>query len=214
MKIEERHSVFQFKAPYYTLNELTAETKTIWLVCHGYGQLSRYFLRRFNLLDPQENFLIFPQGLSKFYLDLKHDRVGATWMTKEDRLTDIDNQYAYLDHVMSDAVGADWADKPINYFGFSQGVSTISRYAAYKKKPFSKMILWGGGIPPELNKEDFSFMKDSSSVELFLGDKDEFYTEEVYLPQVNKAKDIMGPNVSFTIFDGGHQISPKLIASL
>jgi len=211
--MDESHINFQFKAPYYTVNELQ-EQSTVWLICHGYGQLSKHFSRKFNSLDRQKNYLVFPQGLSKFYLDDKHARVGATWMTKEDRLTDIENQYNYLDAVLNSAVGLNWQEKRINFFGFSQGVSTICRYAAHKKFNFNKLILWGGGIPPELEKEDFNFMSSLMSVHMYLGDKDEYYTEEAYDLHVNKAKEIMGDRVQFTIFDGSHQVVPDLLKDL
>ena len=32
-----------------------------------------------------------PEGLSRFYLEGFSGKVGATWMTREDRLNDIDN---------------------------------------------------------------------------------------------------------------------------
>jgi hypothetical protein len=39
-------------ARYYTLGELNDNTKTIWFVVHGYGQLSQYFIRKFANGEP------------------------------------------------------------------------------------------------------------------------------------------------------------------
>ena len=42
----ERSLTFQIEAPYYTQGEITERTKEIWIICHGYGQMARYFLRK------------------------------------------------------------------------------------------------------------------------------------------------------------------------
>lgn len=44
----EQEISFKFSARYYTLGELTANTKSIWFVIHGYGQLAKYFLPKFS----------------------------------------------------------------------------------------------------------------------------------------------------------------------
>ena len=100
------------------MNELTEATERIWLVFHGYGQLAEYFIKKFEDLDPTKNFIIAPQGLSKYYLQGVYGRVGASWMTKEDRLTEIANQYAYIDEVLK-AVG-DISGKQLIFWIFSR----------------------------------------------------------------------------------------------
>ena len=211
--MKEHHTQIKVRVPYYTLNELTPQTKRVWLVCHGYGQLARFFHRKFKVMDSEDNFFIFPQGLSKFYLP-GHQRVGATWMTKEDRLNEIDNQYEYLDQVLMEELGNDLSQYELHFFGFSQGVATIMRYAVYKKTPLRQLILWAGSIPPELKKEDLDFLDEDTSIRLFLGDSDQYYTSEDYLEQVNKVKDMMGNAVQFTIFNGGHDIVPEVLQML
>ncbi|MEL7146169.1 MAG: hypothetical protein AAFO69_07360 [Bacteroidota bacterium] len=215
--MKEHYANISLKAPYFTLNELTEQTKRVWLVCHGYGQLVRYFHRKFKVLDAEDNFLIFPQGLSKFYLP-GHQRVGATWMTKEDRLTEIENQYIYLDRVLEEALGEDFEGElsklEFHFFGFSQGVATILRYAAYRRLPIKRLILWAGGIPPELSSKDFDFLPADASAHLLLGDKDQYYTSEAYREHVIKAKEMMGNAVQFTIFNGGHDVIPEVLQQL
>ncbi len=211
--MKENYTSFQLTAPYYTLNELTPKTKNIWLVCHGYGQLARFFLRKFGVLDKTENYFLFPQGLSKFYLE-NHSRVGATWMTKEDRLTDISNQYTYLDAVLFDELGPDMGQYQLNMFGFSQGVATIARYAVYRKMTFNKLILWGGALPDELVKEDFDFLDDEMEVHLVIGDNDQYYSPEKYQVEVNRSRELIGDRVKFTLFQGGHEINTDVLLKL
>lgn len=211
--MKQHYTEFQFKAPYYTKNELTGSTETIWLVCHGYGQLAKFFMRKFSVLDKEKNFFIFPQGLSKFYLD-DHERVGATWMTREDRLTDIENQYTYLDQVLYNELGPDHGRYRLNLLGFSQGVATIMRYLVYKKLRFDKLILWGGGIPEELKPEDFDFLSDHATVQMVIGDQDQYYTEEAFEKQIFRAKELMGDTVRKVLYKGAHMISADLLPEL
>ena len=47
---------FKSYASYITLNILSPKTKNIWIIFHGYGQLSKFFIRRFDILDKKENY--------------------------------------------------------------------------------------------------------------------------------------------------------------
>ena len=78
-----------------SLGKLNKNTTNIWLALHGYGQLVEYFKRHFVPLSQDTRAFLFPQGPHKFYLQGTEGRVGASWMTKEDRLIDIDNQHLF-----------------------------------------------------------------------------------------------------------------------
>ena len=92
----EREINISLKTKYSTYGKFSDRTEKIWFVCHGYGQLAEYFIKNFEVLDAETNYVIAPQGLSKFYLKGFTGRVGASWMTKEDRLTDIENQWTLV----------------------------------------------------------------------------------------------------------------------
>lgn len=210
----EHHVVFNYSAPYYTLNELTRDTTDIWIACPGYGQLAKYFIRRFDVFDVKKHFIITLQGLSKFYLpDQKN--VGASWMTKEGRETDMQNQKTYFDAVMAEI----FQDRNISEFkvhlmGFSQGVSMISRMAAYSKIDFDTLILWAGGFPPELVPADFNHLSEKTRLKVVLGDRDEFYAlDKNYQPEVAKMEDVLGLKSEFISFDGIHEVSREVLKS-
>jgi len=211
--MEQRHITFQHTTPYGVLNELTGNTRRIWLVFHGYGQLSRYFLRKFEGLNPEENYVIAPQGISKTYLEGFSGRVGASWMTSEDRLTEIANQKAYIDAVLR-AHHIDWTDKRLVYFGFSQGVATMCRYAAHAKQPFEQMILWAGTFPPELERVDFDFCDQNVSVKYFTGSNDPFYQAGMKEDQVIKVRAALGVEAEVREFEGVHEVKADLINAL
>ena len=80
-------------ARYITLgNKEKADVLIVAL--HGYGQLSAYFSKNFSKLD-QRYFIVIPEGLSRFYLSGTCGRVGASWMSKEERLWDIRDNLNY-----------------------------------------------------------------------------------------------------------------------
>ena len=96
MKEQEIH--IDYKARYCTLGDFNEATRKIWFVLHGYGQLARFFIRKFKTLSDEGVYVIAPEGLSKFYLEdvttraqSGNSRVGAAWMTSENRLADIEN---------------------------------------------------------------------------------------------------------------------------
>lgn len=140
-----------YQASYCTWGTLGPATQRIWVACHGYGQLAGYFIKKFARLDPAAHYVIAPQGLSKHYLAGFAGRVGAVWMTREDRLIEIANYLTYLDKVWhTETAGVGLSDKEIYCLGFSQGASTICRWVAHAHLPYTKLILWAGEMPPDV----------------------------------------------------------------
>src|SRR5258705_7905505 len=88
-------------ARYFTIGRPDRE---VWFVLHGYGQLAARFLSRFEPLDDGGRLIVAPEALSRFYLteDSAERRVGASWMTREDRLTEIEDYVQYLEAVYAD----------------------------------------------------------------------------------------------------------------
>lgn len=211
--IQAHQTAVKLKVPFFTLNSLTEKTKRVWVVFHGYGQLAQYFLRKFSGLDADENFIIAPQGLSKFYLEGFSGRVGATWMTREDRLTEIVNQHAYLDQIL-DEVGVDHNEKELVYFGFSQGVATMARYAAHAKLPFAEMILWAGSFPPELEAGDFDFLSGTERIRYYTGNADPFFKTGMDEEQKKIIRSTMGMDPEITFFEGKHEVKTDLVTAL
>ena len=97
----EHHLTVSRTASYQQLGTLSARTRRVWFVCHGYGQLAAYFVRHFAFLaeaDPT-TVVIAPEGLSRFYLTGNGGRVGASWMTRDDRLHEIADHINFLNQL-------------------------------------------------------------------------------------------------------------------
>ena len=157
--IRESHLRVGRTARYVLLGD-PARASELWVACHGYRQLARYFARPFQTIadhqaGPTDNSeraraVAVPEGLSRFYLDDDggphgpEARVGATWMTREDRDAEIDDYVAYLDTLAAHLIGSGDAPR-VTAFGFSQGTATASRWAAYGEAEVDRLILGRAG---------------------------------------------------------------------
>lgn len=204
----EKHIEVSLKTSYRTLNALYKTTKKIWIVFHGQGQLTEFFLKKFEVLDSRENFIIAPQGLSKYYLNGFTGRVGASWMTSEDRLTEIENQARYIDAVVQAEIGDHPAE--IVLLGFSQGTATLMRYAKQTPLCFHKMILWAGTIPPELTSAELDHWSDVEAHYVY-GDEDQFDPGGQFDKEHQKFETLIGKRVNKRVFQGKHEVIPEVL---
>ncbi|QCX00193.1 esterase [Aggregatimonas sangjinii] len=210
MALLEKQTTYTSTNSYATLNKLTAQTMNIWIVLHGIGYLSRYFLRYFDELDAAHNYIIAPQAPSKYYLKNEYRHVGASWLTKENTQQEIENVLAYLDGVMAQEDLP--ADRKLIILGFSQGVSIATRWMASRKLPFNHLILYAGGIPKELVPEDFDFLdQHKTKVSVLVGNKDEYLTPAVLQKESVRIDALFKGRAVQTIFEGGHEVKKELL---
>jgi predicted esterase len=213
MSIQEKQVHYQTSNTYETLNILGKETKNIWIVLHGIGYLSKYFIKYFDELNSNENYIIAPQAPSKYYLKNQYKYVGASWLTKENTILETKNVLSYLDAVYAQENLP--TDKNIILFGFSQGVSIATRWLASRKLRCSHLVLYAGGLPKELKAEDFKFLNDQhTQINVIVGDKDQYITSEVLKQQSLRIDKLFHGRAKQHIFDGGHEVKKELINQL
>ena len=189
---------------------LTAETKDLWLGLHGYGQLVQFFSRHFRDLSNTRRAFVFPQGPHKFYLDGVHRRVGASWMTKEDRLVDIQNQWNYLDEVIA------WAKSQapnarIHFVGFSQGVATGMRYLGNGKFTPASFLAWAGSWPPDLERQSVEALK-AIRFKGWFGSEDAFIGLEKQEEIITHYREEYGLEMDWDRYEGGHTFDRVILA--
>ena len=88
-------------ARWFHLGQQPSNCGKILIALHGYGQHPAYMMESLKpLLDSIENLcIVAPEGLSRFYIKGTDGRVGASWMTRDDRVQDIkDNIYPEETH--------------------------------------------------------------------------------------------------------------------
>ena len=203
------------KAPYYTHGELAASTRHVWIICHGYGQLAKHFLRRFDVLDPLNHYVIAPEGLSHFYLGDDYKSIGASWMTRENRLDEIHNQSQYLNSVFQQELAEiDPTQIKVNLLGFSQGTSTIVRWAVHQHITFDRMILWAGAFPPEIGAGAFAYLDAAPDIWMVYGDQDHFINEEAFQKQQNLVHMAFSQEINVLKFEGKHEVPREIIQQL
>lgn len=200
-------------ARYYTLGEPGAALRDCWLACHGYGQLAARFAHAFEPLARPDRCIAAPEGLSRFYVDEEQRaKVGASWMTKECRQAEIADYVAYLDAV-GDALLAGSRAVRITALGFSQGASTVSRWAALGKHQVSRLILWGGELPPDLDLAAVRERFAQSEVIVVRGTRDGYITAKVVAGMLQRLEE-HGVKHRVIEFDGGHEMNETVLRSL
>lgn len=207
----EKSITIQLHTKYHTLGELSEKTTQIWFALHGYGQLAAFFIKKFDFLDQEKNYVIAPQGLNKFYLKEFSGRVGASWMTKEDRLGEIANYLYYLDSVYKKELeNINLQKVKINILGFSQGCSTASRWIANTVLRFDELVLWAGEIPQDVIGQPIFVAMPTT---LVLGTQDELISEEFIGSFLERLKLFqLSPKIIY--FEGKHEIDKNVLKTL
>lgn len=210
---------FDFKARYVKLGAVSSRTRKVWFVLHGYGQLAEYFLRKFKVLEKEDTCIIAPEGLSRFYLEDVNkrsqggsQRVGATWMTKENRLMDIENYLTYLCSIYQIEIGTR-QDLEISVLGFSQGAATASRWVLENNFHFNRLILWAGIFPDDMDFGRGHSVLSSKKIHLVYGTNDPFLNDEriVHMKALTEKLQV---DARIQTFEGAHEIDEATLLSL
>lgn len=175
--MEEYRFKTQINSKFYLSSPLTSRVKKIWIVFHGYGQLGKYFIKKFNTFSSDENVFIAPQALNQFYLKGFTGRVGSTWMTSEDREQKIEDYVNYLLNLDDLILSLENSNAEINVLGFSQGGNTMSRYLLETKLEVNKIVFWGSRYAADIDQYQFFKKFDTSSLIIVYGLADELITE-------------------------------------
>ena len=195
------------------LGELSANTKSILFVFHGQGQLAEFFVQKFKVLNDLGITIIAPEGLHQYYLQGFSGRVGAGWMTSENRLVAIDNYLHFINAMFSQVKKETPTETPIHVLGFSQGAATASRWIAESKFDFEQLILWGGALPPDLNKElIFQRLKGKKLIHA-IGNKDPFIGKEK-VEDLRVLANNYGLATDINMYEGAHDIEQKALVKL
>jgi len=185
--------------------------KTILFVLHGYGQLADFFIKKFNTLNENDYFVVAPEGLHRFYLKGASGRVGASWMTKEERQIDIDDYVNYLD-ALWESISEEYSFENRILLGFSQGGATASRWQNKGCFSADKFLLWAAVFPDDMDLE-FSNKFLNSENYFILGNEDEYLSieqGESHLKKINQNN----IDFKFVKFTGKHNIDSKTLLNL
>jgi predicted esterase len=176
------------------------------IALHGYGQLVKYFIRKFEALS-SEYLIVCPEGPHRFYLKGSSGRVGASWMTKEAREMDIEDNVHWL-NALIDELKEHYTPDSITLLGFSQGAATAARWYQQNPKQFDQLILWAAVFPPDIERGTFT---SNHSMHFVLGNQDEYYQGSDAEALKNSYLDL-----GFKVHDyeGTHDIDSKVLTKI
>jgi predicted esterase len=214
----EHHLPVSRTARYFTLGEPGDALRELWFVCHGYGQLAGRFVRHFESVASAERMIVAPEALSRFYVETPgkshaDTHVGATWMTREDRLSDIEDNIEYLDALYAN-IRSSLPPVPLTFtvFGFSQGVATVCRWLERTDVRPDRTILWGGVIPADVDLAASPALR-AARLTIAAGTADEHATPEMLAAQDTRLA-AHGMQRDRESFNGSHRIDRDTLARI
>ncbi len=206
-------------ARYAVLGHPGPSVRDVWMVCHGHAQLAKNFVERFRVIDAPDRVIVAPEALNHYYLDGgfrgASSRVGATWMTTEDREAEIEDYVAYLDELHDEIFRlVPRAQSRLTVLGFSQGVATAARWVAAGKANPDRVVLWAGSLPTELSESGAKrLMGGGDALRIVVGDADQFITPKILDTQITML-DSLGVSPAVMRFRGGHEIDGPTLVSI
>lgn len=218
-RITTHHLKVHRTARYYVVGQPNNATRDLWVACHGYGQLAESFAHALEPLSGEGRVVVAPEALSRFYLaeplrpSTPDTPIGAAWMTRADRLSEIADYVAYLDALV-EAMRAELPrDVRVSALGFSQGVATVCRWAALGRTRLARLVFWAGKIADDLPADRGDRVFHGASIVMVGGKTDSLLTPKVVLGERRKLE-ALGLSVEFLDFDGGHSLNSELLGRL
>jgi len=201
-------------ARYYEMG--SAVGADLWIVLHGFGQLAGDFIEYFAELNDGSRIIVAPEALSRYYtaslaVPSAERPVGATWMTREDRESEISDYVEYLDALCDEIASS--RSVPVNVLGFSQGAATATRWLTNGRSRIERLVLWGGITPPETDLVHAGPRLRDARVTLVFGTRDHYISDEIVATERNRLE-TAGIGCEVIRFDGGHVISRSVFPRL
>ena len=147
-----------------------------WLALHGLNQRAADFGAPFDALGGPRRVLL-PEGPSRTILDPRTDRTGACWTTIPDRPHDLRDTMPWLDTVAGQ-LDAQAGDGQRVLLGFSQGGIIAARWAISRPRIWDAIVLWGIGIPNNVDPHALAARSKTGRLHLVIGDHDHYATPE------------------------------------
>jgi predicted esterase len=206
------HLVVPRTARYFTEGEVEA-AQEVWFVLHGYSMLAASFLTWFEAAARPGRLLVAPEGLSRAYFEeAGARRVGASWMTREDREVEIEDYVRYLDLLADRVLNGAARDARVEVHGFSQGTATACRWLGLGRLRASRLVLWAGGVPPDLPLDRLRAALRETAFVIALGSRDR-YVSEADVEREAARLAAAGITPELRRFEGGHRVDRATLSA-
>ena len=212
MSSQNFHIKVQKTARYWVSGSTGQSVHTVVFVLHGYGMAALTCLEDFSGLMTEHVLLVAPEGLSRFYRKGFDGDVVASWMTREDRMYEIEDQAGYLDNLLATVLSelAPQA-KRVVVVGYSQGVATGSRWIHRRMgKGISDFVIYAGTMAPETLSSEWPAGVKVLQVS---SDTDEFISSSDFHEQFSKLQ-AANASVRQLTYQGKHVIDPVAVSGI
>jgi predicted esterase len=218
--IQEHHIETVRTARYYLDGQIGPAITDVWFACHGYGQLAARFASEFECISAPNRLIVVPEATSRFYVTAStgvhtaETPIGSTWMTREDRETDIADYVRYLDTLYDDVMSKLDASKVrITVLGFSQGGATANRWLTRGTARADRLLMWGCLLPQDADLEEQAEYFRTTDLIIVYGTRDQFATTGVV---ESYEKLLKKSNIPYRLmtFDGGHRMDRETLKLL
>lgn len=200
--------------------DASAGITDVWFVCHGYGQLASDFIGEFDCIASPHRLIVAPEALSRFYLaeaggfhgpDAK---IGATWMTREDRDVEIDDYVSYLDS-MYDLIFQEVDRTPVTVtvLGFSQGGATANRWLTRGRAKADRLLMWGCLLASDSDLNEAATFFREVELSIVYGTRDKFADTGMIADYEKLLRDNEVP-FRLESFEGGHRMDRETLTRL
>jgi predicted esterase len=134
-------------------------------------------------------------------------------MTKEDREVEIEDYVGYLDGLAAQLLPAIGGEPRVEVHGFSQGTATACRWVAFGRIRPQRLMLWCGGVPPDMPLDRYGESLTRGGLTLAFGSRDKFISPvDADREQARLAAAGLTPMTHR--FDGGHRVNAELLTTL
>lgn len=213
LNITTHHILVTKQARYSSYGLLTAKTKYFWFALHGTKMFCEQMLYKFQDFNPDEHFVIAPEGLSRFYLKGFGGDVVATWMTSRDRLKEIEDLSNYLSKLYNLYTAQLPAGCTKTVIGFSQGGTTALRWLHNTAVKLDFLINYSAWIPEDIDFRQAQTELPAVKKIYTYGTEDEFLTTE-RVAAVRTVIDKSGLNFNMHAYKGTHRIEKQQLKFL
>lgn len=191
-------------------SEGNPDSGKLLIVLHGYGQLPQFFIRKFSAFYNDWH-IVAPEGLHRFYTNGNSGRVGASWMTKEARESDIEDNISWIGQLV-ELLTTDRTYSEIVLLGFSQGAATAARYFYTGDHTINRLIIWASVFPADIDKNQLFSRQSNASENIFvLGTHDLFFSETQQQEAHSFFRELGFKTISF---EGNHDIDEKTLEDI
>ena len=217
---EARHIAVTRTARYHILGEPGDHIEDVWFVTHGYGQLASDFIKEFEIIADPRRLIVAPEALSRYYISTAVEfhgpdsKVGATWMTREDRESEITDYVSYLDDLYNEILSdIGTRDVAVTVLGFSQGGATANRWLTRGSSRADRLIMWGSLLPADADLNHAAGFFRDVSLTIVYGTRDQF-GDPGMIAGYEKKLESYGVPYNVLTFEGGHRMDRETLKEL